>query len=94
MLVVVEMLFFGVLSRMYFRGRFGNMDIVDESAPVGGRLAMFGQYSVVTMETEGQKGTEMQKTPPENESDSSRNNNGLINEKEMNELNHKTASEV
>ncbi|XP_071793226.1 organic solute transporter subunit alpha-like [Asterias amurensis] len=94
MLVVVEMLFFGVLSRMYFRGRFGNMDIVDESAPVGGRLAMFGQYSVVTMETEGQKGTEVKKTPSENESDSSRNNNGLINEKEMNGLNHKSASEV
>lgn len=79
---------------MYFRGRFGNMDIVDESAPVGGRLAMFGQYSVVTMESEQQKGLGTKTTPAENDSDSGHNNNGLINEKAMNELNQKSASEV
>ncbi|XP_022108683.1 organic solute transporter subunit alpha-like [Acanthaster planci] len=52
MLIIVEMLFFAILSRMYFRGRFGNVDLIDENAPIGGRLTTFGPYAVVTMEQE------------------------------------------
>ncbi|XP_038071420.1 organic solute transporter subunit alpha-like [Patiria miniata] len=56
MMIIVEMLFFSVLSRMYFRGRFGNIDLIDVNAPMGGRLTSYGPYAVVTSDQEKPSG--------------------------------------
>ena len=58
MLIVVEMLFFAVLSRIYFRGRVGNIDLSDDSVPVGGRMAMYGPYTVVTVDQDKANGVD------------------------------------